>query len=310
MPAKVIFVWSLNNVALGLPAISETHYYSPAVTSARDTTLNTNAVALMNARTLLMGSNVQAEMYRVSIPGVRKRSYRVIATPTLGGGTPIVQSGPTANGNSDGSAKALQVEFVTANNPPIRKWMGGLPDSLFVYGASLGPNFAGPGGSYQGNFQAYITLLTTGSLWGTNVLQPLPANQPVAIGNWQQGAAPNLNAQIVLPNTAAFLPAINQIVHIRGVLISGSTSKQYWGKYKIVATGAVDANNTFFELGNSAFILAVTVDANHKGTVEQVSYGVETYTAAQNYQQGSHKRGIGPVRPRGRSRRPSRRQAF
>lgn len=310
MPAKVVLSWSLNNVSIGTPAISEVHYYAPAVTSARDATMNANTVALMNARTLLMGNNVVAEMYRISIPGVRKRSYRVLATPTLSGGTPLTQSGPAANGNSDGSAKCLQVELVTQNNPPIRKFMGGLPDSLYVYGSSLGPNFAGPGGSYQGNTLAYFNLLTTGGLWGTNVLQPLPAGQPVAIGNWQVGPAPALNAQIVLPNTSVFLPAIGQIVHVRAVLTTQFNPKQYWGKYKIVATGAVDANNTFFELGNSFFINTQTIDTNHKGTVEQVAYGVETYLAYQNFQQGSHKRGIGPVRPRGRSRRPSRRQAF
>jgi hypothetical protein len=134
----------------------------------------------------------------------------------------------------------------------------------------------------------------------------LPAGQPGRISYWLQSQDAPFNLQFVLPNTAVYRPAIQEVVHVRGVLMAVSGVPRPIGRWKVIRTGAVDANNTWYELDRSSAYQAVLVD--QPGTVESVTSSYQAYFSATTMLQVSRKRGIGPARPHGRSRPRARRQ--
>src|SRR5207253_4720856 len=158
----------------------------------------------------------------------------------------------------------------------------------------------------QGLWMSWQNILLNGQ-WGWNALNTLPAGQPQQIAYWQQSAVAPFNLQFVLPNTAVYQPVVGAVIHIRKTLMGVSGAPRPIGRWRIKATGAVDASNTFFELDQSSAYTAVLIQ--QPGTVESVTYGYVAYATLSNLLQTSRRRGIGPVRPRGRSRRPLRRQA-
>lgn len=306
MPVKVVMGWGFNSVGPFRPGFSEVHYYLPAVSNTRSTNLRDAAVNLMNARTQMMGSNVRASVLRMSLVGVPRKAYKLYAAPTAQGMSPLTPGPNVSQGTCDIPNTSVMMELFSALNQRTVTYLAGLPDAFIKTGDPSGPDFGAAGlVNYQSMWNNWLTLLTNGD-WGFKPLDLLPAGQPGKISFWQQAIAAPFNAQFILPNTATYRPAVGEIVHIRGVLMATSGATRPIGRWRIIATGAYDANNTFFELDKSSYITTVLID--QPGTVESVTSSYQAYLYTGNLLQVSRKRGVGPTRPRGRSRTRARRQ--
>lgn len=306
MAVKVLLGYAFNNTGAKRPGFSEVHWYNSDPTSLKDKALNTAVQQLMNARTQLMGDNVIATLYRLSVPGRKLRSYTAYAVSN-GVVNPAIAGAPSlSQGGAEIPNGCVQLTIGAATGQVRNMYMAGLPDLVISTGKIVGPTFAVPGlNGYQALWQSWWSVMTNGN-WGFIPLNILPVGQPQAIAFWVQGQTAPFNLGMVLANTAAYKPAVGDTVHVRGVLMGTSGVPRPIGRWKIKSISAYDANNTIYELDQSSAYQAVLIQIN--GTVESVSYGFAAYSTADNAQQTSHKRGIGPVRPRGRSRPRQRRQ--
>jgi hypothetical protein len=307
MPVKVILGYTFNDTGPKRPGWSEVHFYLGSVTTTADIALNLAVVQLMNARTQLMGNNVRASMYRLSVPGVPRKSTTVYAVPNASGQSAINQYPSLSQGSADIPNACVMGTLKSAANQARAIYLAGLPDVLIRTGTPVGPDFGAAGlQGYQALWLTWQTLLLNGQ-WGFLALNLLPNGQPAPISYWQQATAAPFNIQFVLPNNAAYIPVVGAIVHVRGVLMGVTGAERPIGRWRIKSTTAVDANNTAFELDKSSAFQAVLVD--RPGTVESVQSSYVAYDRLTNLLQTTRRRGIGPVRPRGRSRPRVRRQA-
>lgn len=306
MAVKVLMSWYFNNVGPKRPATQEVHYYNSTPSSLRDPALNQAVIAAMNARTQLMGSNINASLYRLSMPGRKLRSYTVYAIKNSVI-TPNMTVGPSLNqGACEIPNASIQLTISTALSQVRQMYLAGLPDEVFSTGGVIGPTFANPVlQQYAGLWGAWKAIMLNGN-WGSIFLNVLPPSQPGPIAFWQQAGFAPFNLQFVLPNTAAYKPLVGDTVHIRGVLMGTTGVPRPIGNWKVKSINAVDANNTAYELDQSSAYQAVLIQM--PGTVESVIKAFQPYASFDNAQQTSRKRGIGPVRPRGRSRPRQRRQ--
>ena len=306
MAVKVLLGYAFNNTGAKRPGFSDTLWYNADPTTLQDKTLNNAVIAMMNARTQLMGDNVIAAMYRLSVPGRKLRSYTVYAAPN-GVINPSIQQSPSVSqGGAEIPNGALQLTVATAAGQVRNMYLAGLPDLVFSTGKVIGPTFSPPGlTGYQALYNTWQSILLNGN-WGFIPLNILPVGQPAPIAFWQQATFAPFNLQFILPNTGAYQPNVNDTVHVRGVLMGTSGVPRPIGRWKVKSKTAFDANNTAYELDQSSAYQAVLIQI--PGTVESVTYGFAPFAAVTNAQQTTHKRGIGPVRPRGRSRPRQRRQ--
>jgi hypothetical protein len=308
VPIKVQLMYGFNFTGPQRPGFSEVHYYLASPSSTLDAGLNLAVQQLMNARTQMMGNNVIAAGYRLSVPGVPRRSNTVYAAPTPSGPGPLAFSPAISQGTSDIPNTSVLIPLKSSAQQTTRSFLAGLPDAFIFTGNPVGPDWGAAGlNNYQALWNTFINILLNGN-WGWNALNTLPAGQPQAISFWQQSASAPFNCQIVIPNNAPYLPTVGSIVHVRKTLMGVTGVPRPIGRWRIKLSGAVDTNNNFYELDQSSSFQAVLVQ--QPGTVESVSYGYVAYATAGGLLQTSRRRGIGPVRPRGRSRRPLRRQAF
>lgn len=306
MPIKVVLGWAFNDVGPKRPGWSETHFYLGGATTTADIGLNLDTVAFMNARTQLMGSNVRATMYRLSLPGQRRRSKVVYAVPTGAGTSPLVQYPAISQGTSDIPNTSLMATLASALGQTRPIYLAGLPDVLIKTGTPTGPDFGAAGLSgYQAIWYQWLAFLFNGK-WGFRALDALPAGQPQEISFWDQAVDSPFNIRFILPNNAAYKPAVGEIVHVRGVLMGVTGAPRPIGNWKIRSVEAFDADNDAYTLDGSSAYQAVLIQI--AGTVEQITRSYVAYDSMMNLLQTSRKRGIGPVRPRGRSRPRVRRQ--
>lgn len=307
MAIKVLMAWGFSQTGPYRPGISEVLYYLGAATSTQDSALNIAVVQLMNARTSMMGNNITAALYRLSVPNVPHSTNTVFATPGPNNPSPIQPTSSLSYGGAEIPNAALKVTAKSAQAQPRNMYLAGLPDLLFQTNP-VGPNWGAQG--MPGFQQAWLTwqgILLNG-LWGTNFLNRLPAGQPVKINYWQQSATAPFNCQFAIPTTSAYQPAVGSTVHIRGVLMATSGVPRPIGKWRVKSQSADGSGNNLYELDQSSTFQAVLVQ--QPGTVESVTYGYQPFVSLGNYLQTSRRRGVGPVRPRGRSRPRLRRQPF
>lgn len=306
MPVKVILGYAFNDTGPYRPGFSEVHYYLGSVTTTKDAALNAAVVSLMNARTQLMGSNVRATLYRLSLPGVPRKSNTVYGVPSANAPSPIAQAPSLSQGTSDIPNTVVMATMQSVNNQSRHIYMAGLPDALIQTGNPVGPNFGAAGlVGYQALWLSWQAIVLNGQ-WGFYALNLLPDGQPGQISYWQQSTAAPFNLQFILPNAATYRPAVGAVVHIRKVLMAVTGVPRPIGKWRIKSITAVDANNSAYELDQSSGYQAVLVQ--QPGTVESVQSSYVAYATITNLLQTTRRRGIGPVRPRGRSRARVRRQ--
>jgi hypothetical protein len=184
--------------------------------------------------------------------------------------------------------------------------MGGLPDLLIETGTVQGPNFGAAGlQQYQALWQTWQTILLQG-MWGFKALSIPVAPEPINISWWQQDPNAPFNLDMVLDDAAGYAPDVGDIVAVRSVLMGVSGAQRPIGRWRVRSVMQVDPTHHAYELDQSSAYQAALVQ--EPGTVESVSYEYVAYATVLDLQQAGHKRGIGPVRPRGRQKRPVRRQ--
>jgi len=249
---------------------------------------------------------VRAIMYRLSIPGMPRKSNLVYAVPNSLGTSPLIQFPLLSQGTSDIPNTSLKATLFSAQGQARNMYIGGLPDALIRTGVPIGPDMGATGlTGFQGLWNSWLTLLLSGQ-WGFRALALLPAGQPGPISFWQQAIAAPFNLQFILPNAAVYQPSVGDIVHIRGVLMGVTGAPRPIGRWRIRSKTAFDANNSVYELDQSSGYQAVLID--QPGTVESTTTAYVAYQTMGNMLQTSRRRGIGPVRPRGRSKPRARRQ--
>jgi hypothetical protein len=308
MPNKILLMYGYNNSGPYRPGFGEVHWYLPGSATTEDEPVNAAVIELMNRRTQLMGNNISALGYRISVPGQPKRSNTVYAIPNTQGVTPVNQKAILDQGGAEVPDVALVVTLKNGSSQPRKVFMGGLPDALYSTGAVVGPNFGFAGNNnYQALFQNWLDYLLNG-MWGFFCLNSLPAGQPEPIAWWEQSTIAPYNLLMVLDVGQPFQPILSQVVHVRGTLMGVTGVPRPVGKWRIKSIQSIDPTHNGFELDKSNQYQAVLID--QPGTVEQVTRGYTAYTSAANYLQGKRQRGVGPVRPHGRSKRPVRRQPF
>src|SRR5262245_51536478 len=82
MPFKVTLMYNLVSGGAKRPGCTESYLYLGAAASLDTPILHTDSKAFMNARTELMGANVSAVGYRVSIPKHRPRRSMLVLVNT------------------------------------------------------------------------------------------------------------------------------------------------------------------------------------------------------------------------------------
>jgi hypothetical protein len=306
MAIKVLMAWGFSQTGPYRPGVSEVLYYLGAATTTQDTALNQAVVSLMNARTNLMGNNVTALLYRLSVPNVPHSTNTVFATPQPNGNSPIQQTPAISWGGSDVPNTSLKITAKSGQAQPRNMYLAGLPDALLQTNP-VGPNWSAAGlAGFQNYWNIWSSIILNGQ-WGTNFLNRLPAGQPVNIAYWQQSTVAPFNLQFAIPTTSGYQPSVGSIVHIRKVLMGVTGVPRPLGRWKIKSTSADGSGNNLYELDQSSAYQAVLIQ--QAGTVESVTFGYQPFVSLSNYLQTSRRRGIGPVRPRGRSKPRLRRQA-
>lgn len=306
MAIKVLMSWGFSQTGPYRPGISEVLYYLGSASTTQDPALNLAVVQLMNARTNMMGNNVTAALYRLSVPNVPHSTNTVFAVPGPNNPSPLVPTATISFGGSDIPNTSLKVTAKSSQAQPRNMYLAGLPDLLFQTNP-VGPNWGATGmPGFQQAWMIWQTILLNGT-WGTLFLNRLPAGQPVNIAYWQQSTVAPFNCLIAIPTTSTYQPAVGSVVHVRKVLMGVTGTPRPIGRWRIKSQSADGSGNNLYELDQSSAYQAVLVQ--QPGTVESVSTGYQPFVSLGNYLQTSRRRGIGPVRPRGRSKPRLRRQA-
>lgn len=300
MPAKVLFEYRFNSTGRAGYSIGEVQYYLGAVGAADDAAVNDAAVRLMNLRTQTMAANVLPIGYRVSIPGTRRRAYLVSAEDDPPNVSPLLKENPINQGFSEMPDRCINLLCYSITLERAIRKMCGIPDNVTVTGGAQTVTFTGPGlAGYQAAFTNYIEELLN-SDWGFFTRQiNAPANR-TEILEWEQQTLTPFNLGIVLSDAATYKPAVRDIVDIQGVKMVNRNALRPFGKWFVDSITSKGDGTSVYELRSSSAYDASLVD--WPGTVEPV---VKAYMAYNKYEllgAGKRARGVGPVRPRGRSR--------
>jgi len=304
MPVHVTLMYKLQSGGPKSPGSTEPWYYLGAAESLLDPALHSDCEALINARTEICGDNIYCIGYRVNFPGVPRASYRRLSGTVLGSN--IKNKPVISQGSSDIANSALQVEIFSASLQRSNKYLAGLPDAFITTATPGGPDFAAPGlVNYQAKWDSWKAIVLNGK-WGFKARAPLVANEPVAITSWtNQTDAPYELVMGVASADGHW--DVGDIIHVKHVLMSSDQMDRPIGKWR-VRSWSDSGVETLYVLRNSGAFDAAQIE--EPGTAETVGYA---YVAAQSVDpanQTSRKRGVGPVRPRGRSSRRRRRQAI
>jgi hypothetical protein len=304
MPVKVLLIYKLSTGGAKSPSATESWMYLGAAASLVDPALHTACENFMNARTELCGNNVLAVGYRVSFPGIRRKSKRVLSGTTAGAGLNRVPV--TSQGSSDIANSALQVECYSAALQKANRYLAGLPDAFITTAGAGGPDFSAVGLSgYQAKWDAWHAI-ATGGLWGFKALADLPPAQPFEITSWSNQTDAPFELILGLPGDQGIWD-VNDVVHVRGVLMFDEQHSAPVGRWRIRSVSQT-ATETFYTLrGSGAFDSSLI---EQPGTIESVGYEYVPFVSVDPANQTSRRRGIGPLRPRGRSRGRRRRQAY
>lgn len=297
-------VWQDANVAVG-----ET-YFNSNPPSQRGGVLYSNAIALMKARSLLMGASVIPVSLRMSLLGTRRAYINAAAAdvqPISVGNISIVVkpapafAGVNASNAVDGSSAqgpdAILVDsYGSKATSHAKKYLSGCPNVL-IRTNPLGPYVAGDA-AWGALFVAYgLVLTTTNNGWLMKVLT-VPAPSGVLTVLSFALDATNTYLTITVP-TFAGAPVQGAVVTLHGCKMTSRAYKSPNGSWKIVAPPVTVGANTTYTLG-LPFANRFPYLMQAFGTAQIQDYSTDTYTAVNLGREGEHKRGNRVLAPLGR----------
>ncbi len=178
----------------------------------------------------------------------------------------------------------------------------GIPDAL------LGTDPPGPKldevPGFFGLFDLYAQVLTGDTAqWAFLAKMPVEDPFPAPILSWDNEVGGTGRLTFQLP-VAQDVGDERDVVQIRGVSMLSSAFARPNGQYRI-AVKATDAGIVTYTLRSTEGFVAAQID--EPGTAEPVQKALYQYKSVQLGKESTRKRGVGSVRPRGRSSRRSRR---
>src|SRR5262245_15196297 len=250
---------------------------------------------LAEARAALNGYNTTITQVRASRPGVFRDSFRIFSRESQEPGASFVGGGGFKLKASDQANACLNIEM--ANNDIQKRLlkMAGLPDDL------LGTDPPGP--KYQAvptwidAWTKYEQVVTDG-LWGFKARKIPREATIVPVGDWTlESTAPfQLICQISSLNDFAAVGDEGQVRGVRSAFVGAPVPN---GKWKVRAKATSGGITSMTLRGAIGFDPSGFEEV---GTIEPVLFEYVASLTAEITGQGTRKRGVGPVRRRGRAR--------
>jgi len=291
MAVKTTIAWG--TATAGKPfGFSESHYYIP---SDNLDSAQTAAVKLAGLRNALMGDGIQFFGIRLAVMD-QPRVGRFVPSAILIGTGALNESGviKTQFGKADQPNACL---YCRGSNQDVRHtsvYLAGIPDSLLRTDPP-GPDFnATPG--WKAAFEEYRDLLVTGNDWGfkARALNP-PKTNPINYVTDQDGS--DFLGVVVTDDIAN----VGDRVQIRNTTLFNKANPKVNGMWRVSSKATNTEAGTFtYYLRNTQLLDPLNI--NEMGTIELVSYNTFSYTCFSIRGQTTRKRGVGSIRPRGRSR--------
>lgn len=289
---EVTLMFAFNATGRTRPGFSQRHVYIPLVSKASD--VEDAAIDLMNQRVALNAENVDATQIRISNLEFPRRVHNVYQ-PNRGSTPPFkVKGGAGAGVKSDQPNSSVKFELANADLQKGGLYMAGIPDAI-VRTDWAGPDFTAVP-NYSDSLQAFMDTLTHGS-WGFKCRLLTGINDVLGYSN---EAAPPFRLVIRTDATLPFDASPGDVIQIRGAQTDPRGLPSPNGMWR-VALRSEGGGSRNFTLLNSAGVDANTIVKF--GTVEDVEYHFTPYAGWKTVQQGTRKRGVGPLRPRGRVKR-------
>lgn len=293
MPVQVILATRVQDEGRFAKGIGETHYFLGSPDELES--INSQLLDMANARIAMNAGNTVTIEVRASRPGLPKDSYRIFTARTGDRGSALSISGGFKQFNADQSNSCLQILMAQSDYQKRNLFMAGLPDDLLRTNPP-GPHYDDVPGWLEA-FKVWAALLVNGD-WGfkSRVINT-PADMK-AIHQWNVEAAAPFRLILSVDEGDGFMDVGDEI-QVRGVTTYNQGQAKPLGKFDVAAT-SVGAG-----LKNVTLRGAVGFDPTQfddLGSVEPVEYEYVAYKSIKPVGQTTRKRGVGPVRPRGRSR--------
>lgn len=271
---------------------SEKHIYIPDVLNLR--ALQPQMTALANARLGCAAANVWLSEMRASRPGVFRDSFRLFSRKGGDRDSGIEGPGALKDYRADQTNACLNVLLQANDVQKKTMYLAGVPDDLIVTAPS-GPDYAAVP-EFVDAWNLYRNLLTNGS-WGFKARSLNREANLVDVVDWnlEPNAPFSLVASIDALNDFG---AVGDQVQIRGVSALTRGTRLPNGIWKIKAKSGAGG------LVNFTLRSAIGYDPTNfddAGTIEPVLFQYATYLVGKIIGQGTRKRGVGPIRPRGRA---------
>lgn len=258
---------------------------------------------LINLGNLIMGmraKNISCTEIRASRPGVFRDSHRVFSTASGNTTSGFEGKGRLTDYNSDQANACLQILLASNDLQKRHLFMAGLPDALLRTNGP-GPDYVAVP-TWSAAYEAWKALVTNGR-WGFEARRPEDYANAVGILDWRlEDASPfQLIASISSLDDFA---SVGDDVQVRNVVAYNRGVAMPNGRWK-VREKLPSGDEVGYVLRG-----AVGYDPDQikePGAIEPVTYETVVNRKVRIVGQTTRKRGVGPVRPRGRS---SRRQRF
>src|SRR5262245_28011234 len=293
MPVEVLLMLKIDKEGKFNPGWSEKYIHLSNPDALNE--LEDELKELAEARAALNGYNTTITQARASRPGVFRDSFRIFSRESQEPGANFVGAGGFKTKASDQANACLNVEM--ANNDVQKRLlkMSGVPDDL------LGTDPPGPRyalvPTWVDAWKKYEDIVTNG-VWGFRA-RSIPREQNVVdVGDWTlESTAPfQLICQIADVNDFA---SVGDQVQVRGVRSAFVGAPVPNGKWQVRAKADSGGIVSMTLRGAIGFDPSGFLDT---GTVEPVLYQYVASLTADITGQGTRKRGVGPVRRRGRAR--------
>jgi len=271
---------------------SEVHYYLP---SNDFTACQAATSKLVTARNQIMGTGIKFFGFRMSVDGQPRNAKFVGSESLVSTGADKTSGEVVKDGGAADIPNTALVLRATHNNQRHKQiYLTGIPDEI-IRTKPVGPDLTGKSKWYT-KFKAYTKLLKEGGVWGFKARTLNPVKTNVVDYTSQQAGAGYLGA--IVTNDIA---NVGDQVQLRNVKRINPALPKVNGIY-FVSEKATDAT-----AGTFTYFLRGTADLSpdnigDPGTLEIVSYQGYAYTCIRISGQSSRKRGVGSLRPRGRSR--------
>lgn len=291
MPVEILICLKADGEGRLSKGWSEKHLYMNEVSELKD--LADTMKRLADKRLGVAAGNIWLTEIRASRPGVWRDSYRVFSKFGGDSDSPIQGNGQLKDFQSDPTNSCLNVVFYANDVQRKTLYLAGIPDPLIRL-SPPGPDYnAVP--DFMKGWRAYRDLLCNGS-WGFKARALANPSFAVPIYDWQIQPEAPFELVAIIPSEDDFA-GVGDDVQVRNVKGVNRGVRVPNGKWAVRGKAQVGILMQY-TLRN-----AVGYDPTQfmkPGSVEPIMWQDAIYVEGKIVGQATRKRGVGPVRPRGR----------